>query len=116
MSSSSPQLRRPTTPSKPRFRTRARATNGSGINARHRAAGRATTEGFDLELIGQVKDAVAIPVIASSGAGRPEHFEEVFRLTGADAALGAGIFHRDEYTVGEVKEFLDAKGMVVRRD
>lgn len=75
-----------------------------------------TNRGFDLELIRQVKDAVAIPVIASSGAGRPEHFEEVFRLTGADAALGAGIFHRGEYTVGQVKGFLEAKGMAVRRE
>lgn len=72
--------------------------------------------GFDLELIRAVKSVVAIPVVASSGAGRPEHFEEVFRETGADAALGAGIFHRGEYRVGEVKDWLEGRGMVVRRD
>lgn len=75
-----------------------------------------TNSGFDLELVRAVKEVVAIPVIASSGAGRPEHFEEVFRETRADAAVGAGIFHRGEYTVGDVKGWLGAKGMVVRRD
>lgn len=48
-------------------------------------------KGYDLELIRMVKDAVEIPVIASSGAGHPKHFEEVFRQTGVDAALGAGM-------------------------
>jgi imidazole glycerol-phosphate synthase len=50
-----------------------------------------SNRGFDLELITHVKDVVSIPVIASSGAGRPEHFAEVFRETGTDAALGAGM-------------------------
>ena len=50
-----------------------------------------TNRGFDLELIRDVKDTVGIPVIASSGAGVPEHFAEVFRETGTDAALGAGM-------------------------
>ena len=48
-------------------------------------------EGFDLELVREVKNAVRIPVIASSGAGNPYHFQEVFESTGADAALGAGM-------------------------
>lgn len=71
--------------------------------------------GFDLELIAQVKAAVKIPVIASSGAGIPQHFADVFEHTTTDAALGAGMFHRGEYTVTEVKEFLAEKGLVVRR-
>jgi imidazole glycerol-phosphate synthase len=75
-----------------------------------------SNSGFDLELIRDVKAAVGIPVIASSGAGSPQHFEEVFGETGADAALGAGIFHRGEYTVGEVKDWLEGVGMSVRRD
>jgi imidazole glycerol-phosphate synthase len=75
-----------------------------------------SSSGFDLELIRDVKAAVGIPVIASSGAGRPEHFGQVFAETGADAALGAGIFHRGEYTVGEVKGHLEDRGMLVRRD
>jgi len=57
-----------------------------------------TNSGFDLELIEQVKSAIEIPVIASSGAGVPAHFEEVFNKTRTDAALGAGMFHRGEYT------------------
>ncbi|EKD12928.1 imidazoleglycerol phosphate synthase [Drepanopeziza brunnea f. sp. 'multigermtubi' MB_m1] len=74
-----------------------------------------TSSGFDLELINQVKGAVTIPVIASSGAGHPGHFEEVFAKTRTDAALGAGMFHRGEYTVQQVKDALVEKGLVVRR-
>ncbi|KAK5992369.1 Imidazole glycerol phosphate synthase hisHF [Cladobotryum mycophilum] len=74
-----------------------------------------TNSGFDLELIMQVKKAVKIPVIASSGAGVPEHFEEVFSKTTTDAALGAGMFHRGEYTVKQVKEYLKEKGLSVRQ-
>lgn len=66
-----------------------------------------TNKGFNLELLTQIKENVSIPVIASSGAGRPEHFEEVFRLPcGVDAALGAGMFHRGDYTVHDVKLYL----------
>ncbi len=74
-----------------------------------------TNSGFDLELIDQVKGAITIPVIASSGAGNPGHFEEVFSKTRTDAALGAGMFHRGEYTVKQVKEFLAEKGLMVRQ-
>ncbi|EHA49269.1 imidazole glycerol phosphate synthase hisHF [Pyricularia oryzae 70-15] len=74
-----------------------------------------TNSGFDLELIAQVKAAVKIPVIASSGAGNPGHFEEVFEKTTTDAALGAGIFHRGEYTVTQVKDHLATKGLLVRQ-
>ncbi|KAK3365504.1 hypothetical protein B0T24DRAFT_651680 [Lasiosphaeria ovina] len=73
-----------------------------------------TNSGFNLELITQVKEAVRIPVISSSGAGIPDHFQEVFEKTATDAALGAGMFHRGEYTVQQVKDFLGAKGLVVR--
>ncbi|XXH03704.1 hypothetical protein Hte_010110 [Hypoxylon texense] len=74
-----------------------------------------TNSGFDLELIEQVKDSVRIPVIASSGAGNPGHFQEVFEKTRTDAALGAGIFHRGEYTVKQVKDYLAEKGLEVRQ-
>ena len=74
-----------------------------------------TNSGFDLELIRDVKSYSKIPVIASSGAGVPEHFAEVFEETTTDAALGAGIFHRGEYTVRQVKEHLQDKGLKVRR-
>lgn len=74
-----------------------------------------TNSGFDLELITQVKNAIKIPVIASSGAGNPGHFQEVFEKTTTDAALGAGMFHRGEYTVQQVKDYLGEKGLVVRQ-
>lgn len=74
-----------------------------------------TNSGFDLELINQVKGAIKIPVISSSGAGNPGHFEEVFAKTTTDAALGAGMFHRGEYTVKQVKDFLGEKGLLVRQ-
>ncbi|KXX79515.1 Imidazole glycerol phosphate synthase hisHF [Madurella mycetomatis] len=73
-----------------------------------------TNSGFDLELITQVKEAIRIPVIASSGAGNPGHFLEVFQETTTDAALGAGMFHRGEYTVQQVKDHLGANGLAVR--
>lgn len=75
-----------------------------------------SNSGYDLELIEHVKDAVKIPVIASSGAGNPQHFEEAFIETRADACLGAGMFHRGEYTVGDVKKYLLQKGLKVRVD
>jgi len=65
-----------------------------------------TNSGFDLELINAVRNAVGIPVIASSGAGRVEHFSEVFARTRAESALAAGIFHRREVPIGAVKEHL----------
>jgi glutamine amidotransferase/cyclase len=68
-----------------------------------------TSSGFDLELINAVKSAVTIPVIASSGAGCAAHFLEVFTQTAAESALAAGIFHRREVPVGEVKAFLADK-------
>ncbi|KAJ3319513.1 Histidine biosynthesis bifunctional protein hisB [Boothiomyces sp. JEL0866] len=63
-----------------------------------------TNNGYDIELIKMVKNAVQIPVIASSGAGKPEHFNQVFKETGVEAALAAGIFHRNEVSIQQVKE------------
>jgi len=68
-----------------------------------------TNLGFDIELINAVATAVSIPVIASSGAGRVEHFHEVFTATEAESALAAGIFHRKEIPIGEVKKYLYGK-------
>ncbi len=73
-----------------------------------------TNSGFDLELIRLVKQSVSIPVIASSGAGRAGHFVDVFHETATDAALAAGIFHRREVTIDEVKEAVQAAGIEVR--
>ncbi|MGA9535188.1 MAG: imidazole glycerol phosphate synthase subunit HisF [Desulfobacterales bacterium] len=68
-----------------------------------------TRLGFDIELINAVKKAVSIPVIASSGAGRTDHFLEVFTKTAAESALAAGIFHRREVPIATVKKFLQGK-------
>jgi len=73
-----------------------------------------TKEGYDLPLTGAVCDTVSTPVIASSGAGSPEHMREAFEA-GADAALAASIFHFGEYTIDETKAYLDDHGVPVRR-
>lgn len=66
-----------------------------------------TNKGYNLELLRQIKENVAIPVIASSGAGAPVHFKEVFDMDcSIDAALGAGLFHRGDYEVNDVKRYL----------
>ncbi|KAJ1964434.1 Histidine biosynthesis bifunctional protein hisB [Dispira parvispora] len=73
-----------------------------------------TNSGYDLELIADVKRAITIPVIASSGAGRVEHFSEVVRKTGVEATLAAGIFHRKEVPISQVKDHLDQSGFPIR--
>jgi len=62
-----------------------------------------------MELIRAVKAAVTIPVIASSGAGCVEHFQDVFQETDVESALAAGIFHRREVPISDVKNFLMGK-------
>ena len=71
-------------------------------------------DGFDLELTRAVCDAVTIPVIASGGCGRLEHFSQMFEETGADAALAASLFHFRELTVEEVKNHLAENNIPVR--
>jgi glutamine amidotransferase/cyclase len=73
-----------------------------------------TGAGFDLELIAAVREAVSIPVIASSGAGKVEHFTEVFQATDVEAALAAGIFHRREVPISAVKAHLRNSGIEIR--
>jgi len=70
--------------------------------------------GFDIDLVALVKRSVRIPVVASSGAGRKEHFIEVFDQTDVEAALAAGIFHRQEVGIEEVKQVLSAADINVR--
>eukprot|EP01135_Chromosphaera_perkinsii_P008336 Nk52_evm1s1276 gene=Nk52_evmTU1s1276 len=73
-----------------------------------------TNSGFDIELVAMVKSAVRIPVIASSGAGNAGHFVELFRETNVDAGLAAGIFHRNEVPLKEVKATVRKSGVEVR--
>ena len=73
-------------------------------------------DGFDLELTKAICSQVTIPVIASGGCGKLEHFSEVFQKTGADAALAASLFHLRELTVEQVKEHLREQDIPVRRN
>jgi cyclase len=73
-----------------------------------------TKEGYDMDLVRSVSEAVSIPVIASGGAGKLEHMADVLQNAGADAVLAASIFHFGEYTVGDVKRFLAERGVPVR--
>ena len=72
-----------------------------------------TKSGFDLELIGAVRKAVSIPVIASGGAGRAADFPPAV-AAGADAVLAASVFHFGEVSIGAVKERLSAAGHPIR--
>ena len=72
-----------------------------------------TTDGYDLPLTRAVSDAVAVPVIASGGAGELDHLVDALRA-GADAALCASIFHYGTYLVAEAKAHLAAAGVPVR--
>ncbi|GJM58321.1 imidazole glycerol phosphate synthase subunit HisF [uncultured Dubosiella sp.] len=73
-----------------------------------------TKQGFDLPLCKAVRQAVNVPIIASGGCGSLEHFYEVFEQDAADAALAASLFHYDELTVGDVKQYLEKRGVLVR--
>ncbi len=74
-----------------------------------------TRDGYDIELTRTIADAVTIPVIASGGAGRVEHFAEAVLQGHADAVLAASLFHLRELTIGEVKDYMSARGIAVRR-
>ena len=73
-----------------------------------------TTAGYDLEMTAAVSGAVKIPVVASGGAGSPQHMLDVLTTGRADAALAASIFHFGTYTVGQVKQFLSGHGVPMR--
>lgn len=73
-----------------------------------------TRAGYDLELTGTVAEAVNIPVIASGGAGTPEHFYEALADAKAEAVLAASLFHYKELEIGSLKEFLRSRGVSVR--
>ncbi|XOB97604.1 imidazole glycerol phosphate synthase subunit HisF [Deinococcota bacterium DY0809b] len=75
-----------------------------------------TKAGYDLELTRAVAEAVGIPVIASGGAGAPEHFAEVFERAKADAALAASVFHFGEIPIPELKRYLAQRGIPMRED
>ena len=73
-----------------------------------------TTAGYDLKMTAAVSDAVKIPVVASGGAGSPQHILDVLTTGHADAALAASIFHFNQFSVGQVKQFLADHDVPVR--
>ncbi|MFP6611896.1 MAG: imidazole glycerol phosphate synthase subunit HisF [Pirellulales bacterium] len=73
-----------------------------------------TKDGYDLEITAAVSDAVSIPVVASGGAGKPEHLADAIQIGKADAALAASIFHFGEYTISETKHVMREQGVCVR--
>ncbi|HSJ74323.1 MAG TPA: imidazole glycerol phosphate synthase subunit HisF [Miltoncostaeaceae bacterium] len=74
-----------------------------------------TQDGFDVELLAAVAEAAPVPVIASGGAGRPEHFAAAVAEGHADAVLAASVFHDGLYTIAQVKEAMAGAGVPVRR-
>ncbi len=74
-----------------------------------------TKDGYDLEITRAVADAVRIPVVASGGAGHPNHLADAILLGHAEAALAASIFHFGEYTIQQTKDIMEKRGIPVRR-
>jgi cyclase len=73
-----------------------------------------TREGFDIGLTRAVRDAVRVPLVASGGAGNADHFAEGILAGGANAVLGASVFHFGDLTVRQVKEHMRNRGIEVR--
>ena len=73
-----------------------------------------TKAGFDIELTSAISSAVSIPVIASGGAGKMEHFKDALTVGGADAALAASLFHYKELEIVDLKKYLRKEGISVR--
>jgi cyclase len=73
-----------------------------------------TKRGYDLALTKRFAENLRVPVIASGGAGRSQHFSEVFLKAGADAALAASVFHFSEIPIGELKQQLKQQGIPIR--
>jgi cyclase len=73
-----------------------------------------TKDGFDLEITKAVSEAVSIPVVASGGAGSPDHLADAIQIGKADAALAASIFHFGEYTIAQTKRVMAERGIPVR--
>ncbi|MCA9214619.1 MAG: imidazole glycerol phosphate synthase subunit HisF [Planctomycetales bacterium] len=73
-----------------------------------------TKDGYDLEITAAVSEAVSIPVVASGGAGHPNHLADAIEIGKADAALAASIFHFGEFTIAETKQIMADRGIPVR--
>ncbi|QGJ71233.1 Imidazole glycerol phosphate synthase cyclase subunit HisF [Planctomycetales bacterium 10988] len=74
-----------------------------------------TKNGYDLPMTAAVNEAITVPLVASGGAGSPDHLADAILQGGADAALAASIFHFGEYTIDETKQVMADRGIPVRR-
>ena len=74
-----------------------------------------TREGFEIGITKAIAGAVGVPVVASGGAGRPEHVVEAFKLADADAAIVAGMIHTGDFSIGDIKAAMEAAGLPTRR-
>ena len=74
-----------------------------------------TRQGFELRLTKLIAESVSVPVVASGGAGKPEHLTDVFTKANADAAIIAGMIHTGEYTIPQIKDVLSRAGVAIRR-
>ena len=77
--------------------------------------GDGTLDGYDLPLLRTISDAVEVPVVASGGAGKLEHFSQALHEGHAHAVLAASVFHYGTFTIGQVKDHLASKGVPVRQ-
>lgn len=87
---------------------------GAGVILPTSMDGDGTLEGYDLEFTRAISDAVSVPVVASGGAGKLEHFYQAVVEGGADILLAASVFHFRTFTIGQVKAYLREKGLEVR--
>ena len=71
--------------------------------------------GYNLELTKMIADNVGIPVVASGGAGLPQHLADVFQKAGADAAIIASMIHTGQYTIRQIKDELIVRGIPIRK-
>lgn len=94
--------------------TRRAADLGAGEIVVNSVDADGTRAGFALELTRLIAEAVGVPVVASGGAGRPEHLVTVFKEAAADAAIVAGMIHTGEFTVGDIKRVMQAAGIPTR--
>ena len=72
-------------------------------------------EGYANDALAMLNSVLSIPVIASGGAGKKEHFKDVFQIGKADAALAASVFHFGEISISELKDYLDRENICVRK-
>ena len=86
---------------------------GAGVILPTSMDGDGTQAGYDLEFTKAISDAVDLPVVASGGAGKLEHFYEAVVQGGADVLLAASVFHYRTFSIREVKEYLQSKGLEV---